>query len=60
MDGSRFVDWQRCRVQENAQETPSESMPRCIDVICRHDCVEVAKAGDKCLFTGSFYCCAQT
>jgi DNA replication licensing factor MCM6 len=53
LDASRFVDWQRCRVQENAQEIPSGSMPRCIDVIMRHDAVEVAKAGDKCLFTGS-------
>lgn len=53
MDRSRFVDWQRVRVQENAQEIPSGSMPRCIDVILRNDCVELAKAGDRCLFTGS-------
>jgi DNA replication licensing factor MCM6 len=53
LESSRFIDWQRVRVQENAQEIPSGSMPRCIDVIMRHDCVEMAKAGDRCLFTGS-------
>jgi DNA replication licensing factor MCM6 len=53
LERSRFVDWQRIRVQENAQEIPSGSMPRCIDVIVRNDCVELAKAGDRCLFTGT-------
>jgi DNA replication licensing factor MCM6 len=47
-----FVDWQRLRVQENADEIPAGSMPRCIDVICRNEVVEIAKAGDKILFTG--------
>jgi DNA replicative helicase MCM subunit Mcm2 (Cdc46/Mcm family) len=28
-------------------------MPRCIDVICRNEIVEQAKAGDKIVFTGS-------
>lgn len=49
---SKFVDWQRVRVQENANEIPPGSMPRCIDVIMRNETVERAKAGDKCLFTG--------
>jgi len=50
---STFVDWQRLRVQENAEEVPPGSMPRCIDVVCRNDIVEIAKAGDKMLFTGT-------
>ncbi len=29
------------------------SMPRCIDVICRNEAVEYAKAGDKVVFTGA-------
>lgn len=49
---SVFVDWQRLRVQENADEIPPGSMPRCIDIICRNDTVELAKAGDKIIFTG--------
>jgi DNA replication licensing factor MCM6 len=52
MDECSFVDWQRLRVQENADEIPAGSMPRCIDVICRNDIVETAKAGDKVIFTG--------
>lgn len=50
---SSFVDWQRLRVQENADEVPAGSMPRCIDVICRNEVVELAKAGDRIVFTGS-------
>ena len=46
------VDWQRVKVQENADEIPAGSMPRTIDVILRHEIVETAKAGDKCVFTG--------
>lgn len=53
LDQSSFVDWQRLRVQENADEIPPGSMPRSIDVICRNEVVEMAKAGDKVIFTGS-------
>eukprot|EP01035_Chromulina_nebulosa_P018222 gene18222-23890_t len=52
LDKSTFVDWQRLRVQENADEIPPGSMPRSIEVICRNDVVEIAKAGDKIIFTG--------
>ena len=52
MPSSTFVDWQRLRVQENADEIPAGSMPRSIDVICRNELVELAKAGDKVIFTG--------
>lgn len=41
------------RVQENADEIPSGSMPRTLDIILRHEEVEKAKAGDKVLFTGT-------
>ena len=41
------------RVQENASEIPAGSMPRTLDVILRGEQVERAKAGDKCIFTGS-------
>jgi DNA replication licensing factor MCM6 len=52
-DKSRFVDWQRVKLQENADEIPAGSMPRTVDVILRHEIVERAKAGDKMVFTGS-------
>jgi DNA replication licensing factor MCM6 len=53
LEQSTFVDWQRLRVQENADEIPPGSMPRSVDVICRNEIVEQAKAGDKIVFTGT-------
>ena len=52
MEKSTFVDFQKVRVQENANEIPAGSMPRSLDVILRHEQVELCKAGDKCVFTG--------
>ncbi|QRW09408.1 DNA replication licensing factor MCM2/3/5 family pretein [Ceratobasidium sp. AG-Ba] len=51
---SRFADWQKLRVQENAADIPTGSMPRSIDVILRAEQVERAKAGDRCVFSGTF------
>lgn len=53
IDRSKFVDWQKIRVQENANEVPAGSMPRSVEIILRHEIVERAKPGDKCVFTGS-------
>lgn len=50
---SQFADWQKLRVQENADEIPTGSMPRTIDVVLRGEIVERAKPGDKCKFTGT-------
>ncbi|TQS34838.1 hypothetical protein Golomagni_04765 [Golovinomyces magnicellulatus] len=50
---SIFADWQKVRVQENSAEIPTGSMPRTIDVILRGEVVDRAKAGEKCIFTGS-------
>lgn len=50
---SKFLDWQRLRIQENANEIPTGSMPRTIDIILRGDSVERAKPGDRCKFTGT-------
>lgn len=54
VEQSRFSDWQKVRIQENANEIPTGSMPRSLDVILRSEIVERAKAGDKCVFTGAF------
>ena len=50
---SKFVDWQRVRVQELSSEIPAGSMPRTMDIILRHELVERTKAGDKTTFTGT-------
>lgn len=54
IEQSKFSDWQKVRIQENANEIPTGSMPRSLDVILRSEIVERAKAGDKCVFTGTF------
>ncbi|KAI8368290.1 MCM2/3/5 family-domain-containing protein [Radiomyces spectabilis] len=53
VEQSKFVDWQKVRIQENSNEIPTGSMPRSLDVIVRNEMVERAKAGDKCVFTGT-------
>jgi DNA replication licensing factor MCM6 len=50
---SVFVDWQKYRVQENAQDIPPGSMPRSIDVVVRNEIVDAAKPGDRAIFTGN-------
>lgn len=50
---SSFSDWQLVRIQENSHEIPAGSMPRSMKIVLRHDVVEQAKPGDKCVFTGS-------
>ncbi|KAJ3930334.1 MAG: MCM2/3/5 family-domain-containing protein [Lentinula lateritia] len=54
IETSTFTDWQKVRIQENPSEIPTGSMPRSLDVILRSELVERAKAGDKCVFTGTF------
>jgi DNA replication licensing factor MCM6 len=50
---SLFVDWQRVRVQENADEIPAGSMPRTAEIILRNEVVDQAKPGDRCEFIGT-------
>ncbi|KAL3235288.1 DNA replication licensing factor MCM6 [Nakaseomyces bracarensis] len=50
---SKFLDWQKVRIQENSNEIPTGSMPRTLDVILRGDAVDRAKPGDRCQFTGT-------
>ena len=50
---STFVDWQRARVQEAADEVPPGCLPRTLEVILRNDAVEAARPGDQAIFTGA-------
>ena len=47
-----LTDWQKLRVQENANDIPPGSMPRSIDVIVRNEQVEKGQPGDRCIFVG--------
>ncbi|XP_076354711.1 minichromosome maintenance 6 isoform X1 [Tachypleus tridentatus] len=50
---SRFVDFQKIRIQETQAELPRGSIPRSVEVILRAEAVENAQAGDRCDFTGT-------
>ncbi|CAI8051165.1 Zygotic DNA replication licensing factor mcm6-B, partial [Geodia barretti] len=50
---SRFVDFQKVRIQETQQELPRGSIPRSLDVVLRAEAVEMVQAGDKCDFIGT-------
>uniref|UniRef100_A0A672M3E2 DNA replication licensing factor MCM6 n=1 Tax=Sinocyclocheilus grahami TaxID=75366 RepID=A0A672M3E2_SINGR len=50
---SKFIDFQKVRIQETQAELPRGSIPRSMEVILRAEAVESAQAGDKCDFIGS-------
>uniref|UniRef100_A0A4W3HJ49 DNA replication licensing factor MCM6 n=1 Tax=Callorhinchus milii TaxID=7868 RepID=A0A4W3HJ49_CALMI len=50
---SRFVDFQKVRIQETQAELPRGNIPRSVEVIMRAEAVESAQAGDRCDFTGT-------
>ncbi|XP_061432588.1 zygotic DNA replication licensing factor mcm6-A-like isoform X2 [Lethenteron reissneri] len=50
---SRFVDFQKVRVQETQAELPRGSIPRSVEVVLRAEAVETAQAGDRCDFIGT-------
>jgi len=50
---SRFVDFQKVRIQEVQAELPRGCIPRAVEVILRAEAVESASAGDRCEFTGT-------
>jgi len=53
MDRSKFVDFQKVRIQEIQSELPRGCIPRSMEIILRAEAVEQAQAGDKCDFTGT-------
>ncbi|TPP64755.1 DNA helicase [Fasciola gigantica] len=50
---SKFVDFQKVRVQETQSELPRGSIPRNLEVILRADAVDMAQPGDRCEFIGT-------
>ena len=53
VNASKFVDFQKVRIQETQQELPRGTIPRSLEVVLRGEMVDVAQAGDKCDFTGT-------
>ncbi len=53
MNTSKFVDFQKVRIQEVQSELPRGCIPRSLEVILRAECVERTQAGDRCEFIGT-------
>ena len=50
---SRFVDFQKVRIQEIQSELPRGSIPRSLEIILRAEAVESAQPGDRADFVGT-------
>lgn len=53
LNNSKFVDFQKVRIQEIQSELPRGCIPRSLEVILRAECVEKTQAGDRCDFIGT-------
>ncbi|XP_073971809.1 minichromosome maintenance 6 [Rhodnius prolixus] len=53
IDKSKFVDFQKVRIQETQAELPRGCIPRSVEVILRGEVVELVQAGDRYDFTGT-------
>lgn len=53
LNTSKFVDFQKLRIQEVQSELPRGSIPRSLEVVLRAECVEKTQAGDRCEFVGT-------
>ncbi len=49
---SKFVDWQKIRLQEKPEELPPGALPRALDCILHEDLVDIARPGDPCRVVG--------
>lgn len=50
---SKFIDWQKIRIQEIPNEIPAGAMPRTIDAILNNNQCDRAKPGDNVILTGT-------
>jgi replicative DNA helicase Mcm len=53
VEESKFVDWQKIRIQEMPEELPPGQMPRSLDAIIKDDLVDVARPGDRVAIIGA-------
>merc|ERR1719191_1263021 len=53
LNKSRFVDFQKVRIQEVQAELPRGCIPRSVDIVLRAEAVETAQPGDRCEFVGT-------
>ena len=53
LNKSKFVDFQKVRIQEVQSELPRGCIPRSVDIVLRAEAVDTAQPGDRCEFVGS-------
>ncbi|XP_044743187.1 DNA replication licensing factor Mcm6 [Chrysoperla carnea] len=53
VDQSKFVDFQKVRIQETQSELPRGCIPRSVEIVLRGEIVETVQAGDRYDFTGT-------
>lgn len=52
VEESKFIDWQKIRIQEKPEELPPGQLPRSLDSILVDDIVDIARPGDRITLTG--------
>ncbi|MHA1578750.1 MAG: minichromosome maintenance protein MCM [Candidatus Freyarchaeota archaeon] len=52
VEESKFIDWQKIRIQEKPEELPPGQLPRSLDAILTDDIVDIARPGDRITLTG--------
>ncbi|XP_055332618.1 DNA replication licensing factor Mcm6-like isoform X2 [Paramacrobiotus metropolitanus] len=50
---SKFIDFQKIRIQEMQDELPRGAIPRTVEVILRAECVDLVQPGDRVKVTGT-------
>jgi replicative DNA helicase Mcm len=53
VEESKFIDWQKIRIQEMPEELPPGQMPRSTDAIIKDDLVDIARPGDRVAIIGA-------
>jgi replicative DNA helicase Mcm len=53
VEESKFIDWQKIRIQEMPEELPPGQMPRSLDAIIKDDLVDIARPGDRVAIIGA-------
>ena len=53
VEESKFIDWQKIRIQEMPEELPPGQMPRSLDAIIKDDLVDIARPGDRVAIVGT-------
>jgi replicative DNA helicase Mcm len=49
---SKFIDWQKIRIQEKPEELPAGQMPRSLDAILQEDLVDTVRPGNRITAVG--------